>query len=412
METWVESLGEKRFRARQLWSWLYKRDKLAPHFDAMTDVSWRFREQLKRVARVDALGAHGVQQARDGTRKITYRLDNGGLIESVLIPADGRNTLCVSSQLGCALNCQFCFTGKMGLRANLSTAEIVDQVVQARRYFETSDGGNDDRDDDDSGSGGDDDVDDDGRRHHGGGNGGRISNVVFMGMGEPLHNCEHVLRAVRVLLDPHGLAFSHNKVTVSTSGLVPQIKRFVRECHATLAVSLNATTDETRNWIMPINRKYPLETLMHTLADAFPRPDRRQDKVFFEYVMLAGVNDSMDDARRILQLTAHVPCKVNLIEFNAHAGSEFRPSSPARMEQFREYLKTRGGMVVTIRRSRGDDEMAACGQLGKLRAGEAAAGEDGGGRVPPRMRVPAAFRQAIDMQAYEAWRERARGDAP
>lgn len=379
MEDWVESIGQPRFRARQLWKWLYKTDKWAATFEEMTDLSKAFRAALAESAVVDALAIHGVHQAADGTRKITFRLpgeaaDGGGasagIIESVLIPAAGRTTLCVSSQLGCALNCQFCLTAKMGLRRHLTVGEIVDQVVQTRRHFEAE---------------------------------SHISNVVFMGMGEPLHNIHAVLPAVDTLLHADGLNMSHNKVTVSTSGLVPEIRRFARESKANLAVSLNASTDEVRSWIMPINRKYPLASLMGVLRDEFPRGSagRTQAKVFFEYVMLRGVNDSLDDARRILRLTAGVPCKINLIHFNVHDGSEFAPSSRATMRTFQDFL-VRKGMTVTIRESRGDDEMAACGQLGR----------PGDRPSPPRMRVPEAFEHAVDPAALRAASTRPRRGGP
>jgi len=378
MEEWVVSIGQPRFRARQLWKWLYKTDKWASSFEEMTDLSKTFRAALADEAVVDALAIHGVHQAADGTRKITFRLPgdepgaSAGIIESVLIPAPGRTTLCVSSQLGCALNCQFCLTAKMGLRRHLTVGEIVDQVVQTRRHFEAE---------------------------------AHISNVVFMGMGEPLHNIHAVLPAVDTLLHGDGLNMSHNKVTVSTSGLVPEIRRFARESKANLAVSLNASTDEVRSWIMPINRKYPLSSLMGVLREEFPRGNagRTQAKVFFEYVMLRGVNDSLDDARRILRLTAGVPCKINLIHFNVHAGSEFSPSERATMLAFQDFL-VRKGMTVTIRESRGDDEMAACGQLG----------QPGDRPSPPRMRVPTAFEHAVDGEAVRAASSvrRRRGAAP
>lgn len=351
MEYWVEhTLGHKPFRARQLWQWLYKDDRWAASFDEMTDLSKPFREQLEKVARIDALNINSVHQSEDGTRKITFRLDSGGVIESVLIPTEGRTTLCVSSQWGCALNCQFCLTGRTGFKRSLTQGEIVDQAVQTRRFFESE---------------------------------GHISNVVFMGEGEPAHNLDNVMRAVEVMLDSKGLNFSHKKVTVSTSGLVPEIRRFVAESKANLAVSLHATNDELRSWIMPINRKYPLAELMKVLRDSFPRDDARQGKVFFEYVMLRGVNDSLQDAKELLRITAGVPCKLNLIHFNTHEGTEFEPSDDETMYAFQDYL-VRKGMTVTVRKSRGDDKMMACGQLGQL-----------GPQQAPRMRIPDRFAHAV-----------------
>lgn len=351
LEHWVASLGHKPFRARQLWRWLYKSDKLAATFDEMTDLSKPFRETLKQSARVDALAIDAVHKSDDGTRKITFRLDGGGVIETVLIPAEGRTTICISSQSGCALNCQFCMTGRTGFKRSLSMGEIVDQVVQAKRFFEAE---------------------------------GKISNAVFMGEGEPAHNLDNVIRAVDVLIHREGLDFSHNKVTVSTSGLVPEIRRFAQESKANLAVSLHATNDELRSWLMPINRKYPLGELMQTLRDVFPRNEAKQRKVFFQYVMLKGVNDSLVDAKELLRLTAGVPCKVNLIHFNSHDGTEFEASSDETMLAFQDYL-ARKGMMVTIRKSRGDDKMMACGQLGRL-----------GPIQAPRMKVPSKYAHIVN----------------
>ncbi|MCB9506609.1 MAG: 23S rRNA (adenine(2503)-C(2))-methyltransferase RlmN [Myxococcales bacterium] len=345
LEEWVASLGEKPYRAKQLWRWLYL--QRVGSFDEMSDLSRDFRERAAAVARVDVLRCTGTHRASDGTRKLTWETLDGGQIESVLIPTETRNTLCISSQLGCAINCQFCLTAKMGLRGHLSTAEIVDQVVQTRRQFEDEQ---------------------------------RISNIVFMGMGEPLHNPENVFPATRILTDSDGLNLSHRKVTVSTSGLVPEIRRLGVETRVRLAVSLNATTDEVRDWVMPINRRYPLAELMGTLR-SFPLP--KGERITFEYVMLDGVNDSDDDARRIVRLTAQIPCKINLIPFNPHPGTEFRPSPRERVERFRDLLLAKN-LHTTIRETRGDDRMAACGQLGKP-----------GPRMPKRADPPQRFRSVV-----------------
>eukprot|EP00178_Gracilaria_changii_P016671 TRINITY_DN47993_c0_g1_i1.p1 TRINITY_DN47993_c0_g1~~TRINITY_DN47993_c0_g1_i1.p1 ORF type:complete len:492 (-),score=53.21 TRINITY_DN47993_c0_g1_i1:806-2281(-) len=365
MEDWVETtLGEKRFRARQLWQWMYKADRLAATFDEMTDLSKSFREVLKRHARLDALGLNSVHKSADGTRKITFRLDSGGVVETVLIPAEGRTTICVSSQWGCALNCQFCLTGRTGFKRSLTQGEIVDQLVQSMRLFGAESG---------------------------------ITNVVFMGEGEPAHNLDNVLRAVDTMTHDQGLHMSPRKVTVSTSGLVPEIKRFATESRANLAVSLHATNDELRNWLMPINRKYNLSELMQTLRDVFPRKHGQQRKVMFQYVMLKGVNDSLQDAKELLRLTAGVPCKVNLIQFNTHEGTEFEASDEQTMLAFQEYLSGKG-LTVTIRRSRGDDKMMACGQLGKLGSVQA-----------PRLRVPDKYAHAVRRGTAHVQRERGRG---
>ena len=350
LQKWlVEELGEKPFRAKQIWSWLYIR--LMKDFDEMTDISKATREKLKARARLDCIELHDEKIALDGTTKVLWKLDSGAVVESVMIPSEKRNTLCISSQVGCAMNCQFCYTARMGLQSNLSTAEIVDQVVQARRHFDAKDI--------------------------------RITNIVFMGMGEPMHNPDNVFPATEIFCSRDGLDFSTRKVTVSTSGIVPAIERFGTESRARLAVSLNATTDEVRDWIMPINRRYPLGVLMETLRNFPYRPNER---VTFEYVMLDGVNDTLDDARRILKLTQGIPCKVNLIPFNPHSGTEFVSSPRERIDQFQRFLVDRG-MGVTVRETRGDDGMAACGQLGKL-----------GPKSPKRMTPPERFTPALNLE--------------
>ncbi|KAL3006425.1 hypothetical protein AAZX31_08G278000 [Glycine max] len=241
----------------------------------------------------------------------------------------------------------------MGLRRHLTAAEIVEQAVFARRLLT-------------------DEV-------------GSITNVVFMGMGEPLHNIDNVIKAADIMVDEQGLQFSPRKVTISTSGLVPQLKRFLHESNCALAVSLNATTDEVRNWIMPINRKYKLELLLQTLREELCF--KKNYKVLFEYVMLEGVNDSDGDAERLIELVKGIPCKINLISFNPHSGSFFKPTKDERMIEFRNTLAG-AGLVVILRLSRGDDQMAACGQLGKPGTIQA-----------PLLRVPEQFQMAIGSSA-------------
>ncbi|KAL5177594.1 Dual-specificity RNA methyltransferase RlmN [Glycine soja] len=262
-------------------------------------------------------------------------LEDGLVIETVVIPCDrGRTTV-------------------MGLRRHLTAAEIVEQAVFARRLLT-------------------DEV-------------GSITNVVFMGMGEPLHNIDNVIKAADIMVDEQGLQFSPRKVTISTSGLVPQLKRFLHESNCALAVSLNATTDEVRNWIMPINRKYKLELLLQTLREELCF--KKNYKVLFEYVMLEGVNDSDGDAERLIELVKGIPCKINLISFNPHSGSFFKPTKDERMIEFRNTLAG-AGLVVILRLSRGDDQMAACGQLGKPGTIQA-----------PLLRVPEQFQMAIGSSA-------------
>jgi len=352
---WLTSTGEKASRADAVFAAMYRDLVDEGAIRGSERFGDKFASRLERAASVDGdLRLGEVRRASDGTRKVTYGLagDDGGVVESVLIPSTSgrRTTVCVSSQLGCAMNCQFCYTATMGLRKNLTAAQIVEQVVRARRMC-----GEDEE----------------------------VSNVVFMGMGEPLHNIDEVLKAVEILLDEKGLAFSRNKVTVSTSGLVPQMERFLRESEASLAVSLNATTDYIRNWIMPINRKYDLNALLGLLRREFPRTSlgRHQRQVFFEYIMLEGVNDSDEDADRLIEIASTLPCKINLIYFNTHDGSEFKCSDQARISAFRQRIAD-AGVTCTIRVSRGDEQMSACGQLGS--PGDVANWKP----PPPRMRDP------------------------
>lgn len=350
LEAWVQSLSYRAGQAMMLWKCLYGNGMWAQHVDEMQALSKQFRATLEKTAEFSVFSLKDVYSASDGTRKILFSLGDGLIIETVLIPCErGRTTLCVSSQVGCAMNCQFCYTGRMGLKINLTAAEIVEQVVYARRHFTNEVG--------------------------------PITNVVFMGMGEPLHNFDNVLKAAEIMVDCHGLHFSPRKVTVSTSGLVPQIRRFIRESPCVLAVSLNATTDEVRNWIMPINRKYNLDMLLTMLREEIGQ--RHKFKVLFEYVMLLGINDSLDDARRLVNLVEGIPCKINLISFNPHEGSSFIPSTQEQMLAFHKIVAD-AGYATFIRHSRGNDQMAACGQLGKP-----------GNSQPPRMRAPERFQATL-----------------
>ncbi|XP_031493855.1 uncharacterized protein LOC116259957 [Nymphaea colorata] len=349
LERWVQSFGYRSGQALMLWKALYRDNSWAHGTDDLQGLNKDFRAMLSENAEFKTLSLKNIHISSDGTRKVLFLLEDGLTIETVVIPCSrGRTTVCVSSQVGCAMNCQFCYTGRMGLRRHLTADEIVEQAVFVRRLFTK-------------------DV-------------GPITNVVFMGMGEPLHNVDNVIKAAAIMVDDQGLHFSPRKVTVSTSGLVPQIKRFLRESNCQLAVSLNATTDEVRNWIMPINRKYNLAQLLQTLKDELQHKHRF--KVLFEYVMLAGVNDSIEDAKRLITLVQGIPCKINLISFNPHSGSKFQPTSEERMIEFRNVLAA-GGSVAFLRLSRGDDQMAACGQLGKP-----------GGVQPPRLKPPARFQVA------------------
>lgn len=335
----VEELGEKRFRAGQLFNWMYVRH--AASFDAMTSLAKDLRTKLAEVATLHSVVPHEAYQAPDGTTKVTFRCYDNAVVEAVWIPNPDRNTLCVSSQVGCAMGCTFCLTAKMGLVRNLEVGEIVDQVVHIRRLFP--------------------------EEEH-----GRLTNIVMMGMGEPLHNYDNVVEALKLMTHDEGLQLSNKKVTVSTSGLVPAIQRLGDDITINLAVSLNATTDVVRDAIMPVNRRWPIPVLMETLR-TIPLKQRR--RITIEYVLLGGVNDTMDDAARLVKLLKGVPCKVNLIPWNPHPGTAFQRPEPEQVAAFQEYLLARN-LNALIRETRGIEAMAACGQLGKP-----------GTRMPKRLRL-------------------------
>jgi 23S rRNA (adenine2503-C2)-methyltransferase len=323
-------MGEKPFRADQVMQWIYRRT--ADDFDLMTNISKDLREKMKQrfVIRHPELVTEQVSQ--DGTRKWVLRLDGGNAIETVFIPENDRGTLCISSQVGCAMDCSFCSTAQQGLNRNMTTAEIVAQVWFAARTL-----------------GGDFQ------------NERVISNVVFMGMGEPLANTAAVLPAIHIMLDDFGFGLSKRRVTVSTSGLVPYIDRLRADCDTALAVSLHAPNDELRNQLVPINRKYPLTELMQACRRYVAGKDRKTH-VVFEYVMLDGVNDHPEHARQLAKLLAGMQAKVNLIPFNPFPETRYRRSKPETIRQFSEILRARR-IVTTTRKTRGDDIDAACGQL-------------------------------------------------
>ena len=321
--------GEKPFRAKQVLRWIHRfgqRD-----FDAMTDIAKSLREKLRIVASVTPPVIVSDKASDDGTRKFLFDVGGGNAVETVFIPEDDRGTLCVSTQAGCALDCSFCSTGKQGFNRNLTVGEIIGQLWQANRALGADPAG--DR---------------------------IISNVVLMGMGEPLANFENTIKALRLMLDDNAYGLSRRRVTVSTSGLVPVMDRLADECPVALAVSLHAPNDKLRDELVPINRKYPLRELMAACNRYLQKAPR--DFVTFEYVMLAGVNDSDAQARELLALTRNVSCKFNLIPFNPFPGSPYlRPAAP-RIKNFAQILMD-AGVVTTTRKTRGDDIDAACGQL-------------------------------------------------
>ncbi len=325
--------GEKPFRARQVLRWLHRCGQA--DFSAMSDIARSLRARLAGLAVVQPPPVVADRLAEDGTRKFLFDVGGGNAVEAVFIPEEERGTLCISTQAGCALDCSFCATGKQGFNRNLTVAEIIGQLWQVQHAL----GGWSERP----------------------ANGERlISNVVLMGMGEPLANLDNTVRALRLMLDDNAYGLSRRRVTVSTSGLVPAIDRLRDECPVALAVSLHAPDDGLRDELVPINRKYPLRALLAACQRYLERAPR--DFITFEYVMIDGVNDSDAQARELLALTREVPCKFNLIPFNPFPGSPYRRSPAMRVRRFADILLA-AGVVTTTRRTRGDDIAAACGQL-------------------------------------------------
>jgi 23S rRNA (adenine2503-C2)-methyltransferase len=329
LTAWFAEQGEKPFRAKQVLRWIYKGGE--SDFDAMSDLAISLREKLKQIACVQAPTVIREELASDGTRKWLLDVGTGNAVETVYIPEEDRGTLCVSTQAGCALDCAFCSTGKQGFNRNLTTAEIIGQVWWANHELGKNSDGN-----------------------------WPITNVVLMGMGEPLLNFEHTVSALRLMLDDNAYGLSRRRVTVSTSGVVPAMDRLRDECPVALAISLHAPNDELRNVLVPINQKYPLKELMAACRRYLEKAPR--DFVTFEYVMLAGVNDSVQHARELIALVRDVPCKFNLIPFNPFPQAPYQRSDMQAVLRFRDVLM-QADIVTTIRKVRGDDIAAACGQL-------------------------------------------------
>ena len=337
---WFAGLGEKPFRARQVMRWIHREG--CDDFDAMTDVAKSLRAKLRELAVIRAPQAVRDSVSTDGTRKWLLDVGNANAVETVFIPETSRGTLCVSSQAGCALDCAFCSTGKQGFNRNLSAGEIIGQLWLANRLLGAAREAAPDL------AAGEKD------------NGRIISNVVMMGMGEPLTNFDNVVTALRVMLDDNAYGLSRRRVTVSTSGIVPAMDRLRDECPVALAVSLHAPNDALRDELVPINQKYPLVELMAACRRYLERAPR--DFITFEYVMLDGVNDTDEHARQLVALVRDVPCKFNLIPFNPFPGSGFTRSPAERIKRFAAILID-AGIVTTTRKTRGDDVDAACGQL-------------------------------------------------
>jgi len=329
LEAWCATLGSKPFRARQLMNWIYKRG--CDRFDQMSDLAKGFRAQLAAQAQITLPEILTVQRASDGTCKWLLRADSSQAFETVYIPETDRGTLCISSQVGCALDCAFCATAQQGFNRNLSTAEIVGQVWLANRELGFRPGGE-----------------------------RIVTNVVLMGMGEPLANLRNVIPALHILLDDLGFDLSRRRVTLSTSGLVPQIYRLAQESNVALAVSLHAPDDALRSELVPINRVHPIAELLEACWHYID--ERNGRSVTFEYVMLEDINDAPSQAQALARLLRGHPAKVNLIPFNAFAGTRFRGSPEGTITRFRDEL-LRAGVLATVRRTRGADIDAACGQL-------------------------------------------------
>ena len=322
-------MGEKPFRAKQVMRWMHQAG--ADDFADMTDLARSLREKLQNHAEVKVPALMMAQESKDGTRKWLLDVGTGNGVETVFIPETDRGTLCISSQVGCALECTFCSTGRQGFNRNLTVAEIIGQLWWANKAMGVTPK-----------------------------NERVISNVVMMGMGEPLANYENVVHALSIMLDDYGYSLSKRRVTVSTSGMVPQMDRLKNDMPVALAVSLHASNDEVRDSIIPLNKKYPLNELMAACRRYLANAPR--DFITFEYVMLDGINDKARHARELVRLVEDVPCKFNLIPFNPFPNSGYRRSAPENIQVFRDILQ-QAGFVVTVRKTRGSDIDAACGQL-------------------------------------------------
>ncbi|UCG99933.1 MAG: 23S rRNA (adenine(2503)-C(2))-methyltransferase RlmN [Deltaproteobacteria bacterium] len=322
--TWVEKIGLETYRAEQIRRWIFGHQ--AGSFEEMTNLSKEMRHYLNSISYVSQLKIAKTEISLDGTKKFSFELEDGKGIESVLIPERAHYTACISSQVGCAMGCKFCLTGRRGLNRNLKASEIINQILQIRQSMDQPD---------------------------------RLTNIVFMGMGEPLANFWAVKSAVKNIICADALNFSRRRVTLSTCGLVPEIERLGKELPINLAVSLNAADDKTRNLLMPINRRYPLNTLIDTLM-RFPLTKR--GRITFEYILIRDINDRLTDATKLARLLKDIRAKINLIPFNVYNGTPFQAPDEGRILAFQDEL-IRKNYTVIIRKSKGTDISAACGQL-------------------------------------------------
>jgi 23S rRNA (adenine2503-C2)-methyltransferase len=321
----IGSFGKERYRSIQILRWLYQ--KGVHSIDEMTNLSKKFRQDLIEVSYISTLRPMVVEQAKDGTKKFLFQLEDGNRIESVLIPDKKRLTLCLSTQAGCALGCRFCLTGKMGWKRDLMTSEILNQILAVRETLT-------DR--------------------------MSITNIVLMGMGEPLANYKNTLKAIGLMTNPDAFKFSSRRITLSTVGLLPQLEQLTKEkISFCLAISLNASDEGTRSYLMPINRRYPLKKVLEVCRNF---PLRPRTRITFEYVLVEGFNDSAQDARRLLRILRGIPSKVNLIPLNEASGILFKRPSEEKIKGFQEILM-KGGLTAIVRASKGTEISAACGQL-------------------------------------------------
>ena len=332
MEQFFLDIGEKKFRAQQVLKWIHHAG--VTDIDEMTNLAVALREKLKGIAEVRPPEIVSQHDSSDGTRKWAIRVDGGGLVETVLIPEGGRATLCVSSQVGCSLDCSFCSTGKQGFERDLSAAEIIGQVWLAIKSYDAFQAGN-----------------------------GRIvTNVVMMGMGEPLLNFDNVVAAMDLMLEDLAYGLSKRRVTLSTSGVVPALDKLAKVSEVSLAVSLHAPNDELRSQLVPINRKYPIAVLLESCRNYIDAQSDKKRVVTVEYTLIAGINDQLEHARELAELLRDFPCKINLIPFNTFDQSGYQRPSGNAVSRFWQVLVD-AGYIVTVRTTRGDDINAACGQL-------------------------------------------------
>lgn len=327
-ENAMESVGYPKFRARQIIRWIYHRDLYS--FEEMTDLGKDDRVAFQELFSITPIPEPAIHSSDDGTKKLTFTLEDGSVVESVIIPEDKRNTLCISTQAGCPLKCSFCRTGTLGFKRNLSVREIVGQVIRADNILEKT--------------------------------GEHLNNIVYMGMGEPLLNFENVVNSILILMDDLMLNFSNRRITVSTAGIADRIIELGERTAVNLAISLHAVNDEKRSKIMDINRKYPIADILNA-AKHYPAHQRK--KVMIEYIMLKGFNDTAEDALELAKIAHKIDAKVNLIQFNTFTGAAFEPTPMKEILRFQEILISKN-VTALLRKSRGSDELAACGQLGHV----------------------------------------------